>query len=38
VIAHLAEHGLAYFNQAIVLAGQASETILPIESDPFLTK
>ena len=36
VIAHLAEHGLTYFNQAIVLAGQASEATLPIDSDPFL--
>ena len=38
VIAHLAEHGLTYFNQAIVLAGQADEAILPIESDPFLSE
>ena len=38
VIAHLAEHGLGYFNQAIVLAGQASEVTLPIESDPFLSE
>jgi nucleoside 2-deoxyribosyltransferase len=37
IIAHLAEHALTYFNQAIVLAGQANETILPIESDSFLT-
>lgn len=37
VIAHLAEHGLAYFNQAIILAGQADEVILPIDSDPFLS-
>lgn len=36
VIAHLAEHALGYFNSAIVLAGQAQEAILPIESDPFL--
>ena len=35
VIAHLAKHGLAYFNQAIVVANQAREVILPIESDPF---
>ena len=35
VIAHVAEHPLAYFNQAIVLAGQASEVVLPITSDPF---
>jgi nucleoside 2-deoxyribosyltransferase len=38
VIAHLAEHGLTYFNKAIVLAGQADEAILPLESDPFLCK
>jgi len=36
VIAHLAEHALAYFNQAIVSAGQANEAVLPIESDPFI--
>lgn len=39
VIAHLGEHALGYFNQAIVLAGQANELILPetglIETDPF---
>lgn len=35
VIAHIAEHALAYFNDAIVLAGQASELILPINSDPL---
>lgn len=35
VIAHAAEHPLAYFNQAIVLAGQASDVVLPITSDPF---
>lgn len=39
VIAHLGEHALGYFNQAIVLAGQASELVLAesgvIESDPF---
>lgn len=36
VIAHLGEHTLGYFNQAIILAGQAKEQILPITSDPFL--
>lgn len=35
VIAHLGEHCLGYFNQAIVLAGQAREQLLPIASDPF---
>lgn len=35
VLAHLAEHSLAYFNQAIVLAGQASEAMLPMVADPF---
>lgn len=35
VIAHLEEHPLAYFNGAIVKAGQASELILPMASDPF---
>ena len=37
VIAHLLEHPLAYFNQAIVLAGQATELILPFSEDPFLS-
>lgn len=36
VIAHSAEHPLAYFNQAIVLTGQGSELILPITSEPFM--
>lgn len=36
VIAHLGEHSLGYFNQAIILADQAKEQILPIISDPFL--
>lgn len=36
VIAHLGEHSLGYFNQAIILADQAKEQILPITSDPFL--
>jgi nucleoside 2-deoxyribosyltransferase len=35
VLAHAADTPLAYFNQAIVLAGQASEVILPITTDPF---
>ncbi len=35
VIAHLGEHALGYFNQAIILAGQAREQILPIIDDPF---
>lgn len=35
VIAHLGEHAIGYFNQAIILAGQATEQILPISSDPF---
>lgn len=35
VIAHNAEHQLAYFNQAIVLAGLASEIVMPITFDPF---
>lgn len=35
VIAHDKVDQLAYFNQAVVALGQASEVILPIESDPF---
>lgn len=35
VIAHLGEHALGYFNDAIILAGQAKEQKLPIISDPF---
>lgn len=35
VIAHLSDHPLGYFNNAIVSAGQANELILPIASDPF---
>lgn len=35
VIAHLAEHALVYFNGAIVAAGQAHESILPLEADPL---
>ena len=35
VIAHTTDQPLAYFNQAIVLAGQAKELVLPITSDPF---
>jgi nucleoside 2-deoxyribosyltransferase len=35
VIAHEAVDQLAYFNQAVVALGQASEVILPISSDPF---
>lgn len=39
IIAHLGEHALGYFNQAIVLASQAHELMLPevgaIEADPF---
>lgn len=39
VIAHIGEHAIGYFNQAIILAGQANELVLPdsglIESDPF---
>ncbi len=35
VIAHLPEHKLEYFNQAIILAGQATEAILPMNSDPL---
>lgn len=38
VLAHLPEHPLGYFNSAIVKAGQASELILPLESDPFIAK
>jgi hypothetical protein len=38
VIAHDSIDQLAYFNQAVVSLGQASEVILPIESDPFLNK
>lgn len=39
-IAHLAKHSLGYFNQAIILAGQARELILPetglLGFDPFV--
>lgn len=35
VIAHEADHDLAYFNAAIIGAGHATEIILPIRSDPF---
>lgn len=35
VIAHEKVDQLAYFNQAVVALGQASEVILPITSDPF---
>lgn len=35
VIAHLPEHPLAYFNNAVIRAGKASELILPFTSDPF---
>jgi hypothetical protein len=38
VMVHPPEHPLAYFNQAIVLAGQAAEAVLPLESDPFMTE
>ena len=36
VLAHEAETELAYFNRAIIQAGQASEVIIPITSDPFI--
>jgi hypothetical protein len=35
VIAHEKVDQLAYFNQAVVALGQASEVLLPITSDPF---
>lgn len=38
VIAHEKVDQLAYFNQAVVALGQASEVLLPITSDPFLNK
>ena len=34
-LAHNPECQLAYFNQAIILAGQAQELILPFNTDPF---
>lgn len=37
VLIHEPDHKLAYFNDAIIRAGQASEAFLPIESDPFST-
>lgn len=37
-IAHEKVHQLAYFNQAVVALGQASEVLLPISSDPFTDK
>ena len=37
VLARHEEHPLTYFNGAIIKAGQASELILPLESDPFVT-
>ena len=36
VIAHEKVDQLAYFNQAVVALGQASEVLLPITSDPFV--
>ena len=38
VLAHTEDTELAYFNRAIVLAGQARELIMPIVVDPFVTK
>jgi nucleoside 2-deoxyribosyltransferase len=38
VLAHTADIELTYFNRAVALAGQASELIMPIVSDPFLVK
>jgi len=38
VIAHDKVDQLAYFNQAVVALGQASEVFLPIEADPFLSE
>ena len=35
VIAHEKVDQLPYFNQAVVALGQASEVLLPIDSDPF---
>lgn len=35
VIARLSGDSLTYFNQAIVLAGQAKEVTIPFSSDPF---
>lgn len=35
VIAHLGEHALGYFNQALIRAERAKEFLLPISSDPF---
>jgi nucleoside 2-deoxyribosyltransferase len=37
VLAHTEDTELTYFNRAIVLAGQASELIMPIVSDPFVS-
>ncbi len=34
-IAHEKVDQLAYFNQAVIALGQASEVLLPIISDPF---
>ena len=36
VIAHEKVDQLAYFNQAVVALGQASEVLLPITNDPFV--
>ncbi|HET9174311.1 MAG TPA: hypothetical protein VFN56_03455 [Candidatus Saccharimonadales bacterium] len=35
IIAHLPQHPLAYFNNAIIRAGKATELVLPITEDPF---
>jgi nucleoside 2-deoxyribosyltransferase len=35
VLAHTKDVELAYFNRALVLAGQAREFIMPIIADPF---
>ena len=36
VIAHEKVDQLAYFNQAVVALGQASEVLVPITNDPFV--
>lgn len=38
VFARTPEDELAWFNRAIVLAGQASEVMLPLDSDPFTSQ
>jgi len=35
VLAHVKDHKLAYFNDALVVAGHAKSVVLPFSEDPF---